>query len=74
MSKSCNFEIKENWIGSTKLGSCQIELKHCKASFWVGKPRQIWQLQSDQDIGVVILSHQPTNSGPWKAKYQNHPF
>ena len=29
LSKSCNFEKKENWIGSTKICSCQIELKHC---------------------------------------------
>ena len=41
-----------------------------------GKPRQsqIWRLQSDQDIGIVILSHQLTDSGPWKAKHRNYQF
>ena len=43
---------------------------HCQVWSQIIAISQIWRLQSDQDIGV-ILSHQPTNSGPWKAKYRN---
>ena len=35
---------------------------------------QIWRVQSDQDIGAVILSHKPSNSDPWRAKYRHHQF